>query len=156
MGTKLMDGNTNIEGVLIVPLKIISIDGGDVLHAMKSSDEGYLGFWEAYFSTIKHGVVKAWKRHREMVLNLIVPVGMITFVLYDDRQDSSTYGSFQEIILSQENYCRLTVPPMVWLGFKGVMEGANSMLLNIANIPHDPDEVDRLELDVLKYNWKLI
>ena len=44
MGTKLMDGNTNIEGVLIVPLKIISIDGGDVLHAMKSSDEGYLGF----------------------------------------------------------------------------------------------------------------
>ena len=100
--------------------------------------------------------MKAWKRHREMVLNLIVPVGMITFVLYDDRQDSSTYGSFQEIILSQENYCRLTVPPMVWLGFKGVMEGANSMLLNIANIPHDPDEVDRLELDVLKYNWKLI
>ena len=40
----------DINGVLVTPLSIINTKGGDVLHAMKSIDQGYLGFGEAYFS----------------------------------------------------------------------------------------------------------
>jgi dTDP-4-dehydrorhamnose 3,5-epimerase len=141
-----------ISGVVITPLKHIYVPNGDVLHAIKSNDTGYFGFGEAYFSKIVGGTVKAWKKHKEMVLNIIVPVGVIRFVLFDDRAESSTYGEYQEITLSEENYCRLTVPNMVWLGFQGVSQG-ESLLLNVASIPHEKEEVERKDVDKIKFNW---
>ena len=143
----------SIGGVICTPLSIIDTLGGDVFHAMKSSDIGYSGFGEAYFSTVDFGAVKGWKRHHEMVLNLVVPVGEVRFVLYDDRQASKSYGSIQEITLSKNNnYARLAVPPMIWMGFQGMDLGV-SMLLNIANIEHSPSEVDRKELSEIDFNW---
>tara|TARA_B100000787_G_scaffold167518_1_gene154441 strand:+ start:578 stop:1012 length:435 start_codon:yes stop_codon:yes gene_type:complete len=142
----------NIEGLLTVPTKIISTIGGDVLHAIKKSDQGYSGFGEAYFSTIEPNAVKAWKRHREMTLNLLVPVGEVRFVVYDDRLHSSSNGIFQQVILSLDNYKRLTIPPMLWVGFQGVGE-ERAMLLNIANIQHNPLEMDRKPVADIPYNW---
>ena len=154
MGCGLMDSVRDIEGMSITPLKIIDTIGGDILHAMKVGDDGYADFGEAYFSTVEYSSVKAWKRHREMVLNLVVPVGEVRFVIYDDRQNSSTVGVFQEITLSKKNYARLTVPPLVWLGFQGLEQGMN-LLLNIASIPHDPNEVDRKLFNAIDYDWSL-
>ncbi|MDC0229394.1 dTDP-4-dehydrorhamnose 3,5-epimerase [Deltaproteobacteria bacterium] len=143
-----------IEGLIVNRLNIIGVDGGDVLHAMKSYDRGYDGFGEAYFSTIESGIIKGWKRHRDMVLNLVVPIGTVRFVTFDDRIESLTRGNFHEIILSRRNYSRLTVPPMVWTAFQGGEESV-SMLLNIANIPHDPAEIDRKELDEIDFDWRV-
>ena len=145
-----------IEGVEITPLRIIATEGGDVFHGMKKSDLGYCGFGEAYFSMIDFGAIKGWKRHHKMVLNLIVPVGIVRFVLYDDRLDSVSCGKFQEITLSKEdNYCRLTVPHLLWMGFQGVGKNSN-ILLNVANIEHGAKEVDRKDLNEIRYDWELI
>ena len=141
-----------IKEVVITKLDIIDTLGGSVMHAMKTSSAGYTGFGEAYFSQVDQGAIKAWKRHKKMTLNLAVPVGEIRFVLFDDREVSNT--QFQEIIISKGNYCRLTVPPMVWMGFQGLSE-SGSMLLNIADIEHDPDEVDRKEMNEINYNWSI-
>jgi len=143
-----------IEGVLLTKLKIIPGDSGDVLHAMKKTESSFLGFGEAYFSTIRKDAVKAWKRHRKMTLNLIVPCGKIKFVLYDERNNSPSYGEILEITLSRNNYQRLTVPPMVWMGFKG-MDNDLNMLLNIADMAHDPDDIDRVEAykSHIRYSW---
>lgn len=141
-----------IEGVVLTPLKIIDTLGGDVMRAMKSSDPGYSGFGEAYFSTVVSGAVKGWKRHREMTLNLVVPVGTVRFVIFDDRAESSTKGQFDEVILSLNNYGRLTVPPKLWVGFQG-MDQSPSLLLNVANIQHVPTEVDRIDLNEIEYDW---
>ena len=139
-----------VEGVLLTQLNEINVLGGNVLHGMKASDKGFFGFGEAYFSEIKPGSIKAWKRHREMTLNLIVPLGKIKFVMFDDRK--GTNNGFQEVIISKENYCRLTVPPMIWVGFKG-LSSFKSILLNIASIPHDPKEVDKKEIDTIEFDW---
>lgn len=141
-----------IEDVVLTPLRIIDTRGGDVLHGMKNGDPGYTGFGEAYFSSIEKGAIKAWKRHRQMTLNLIVPMGAIRFAIYDDRPGSSTNGNLWVIVLSRENYFRLTVPPMLWLGFKGVDE-CDSILLNIANITHDPTEVDKKDISEIQCKW---
>jgi len=141
-----------IEGVTFTPLSIIATEGGDVLHGMKSSDIGYDGFGEAYFSSVNTDAIKGWKRHRQMVLNLIVPVGAVRFIMFDDRSGSSTTGHICEFILSYVNYGRLTVPPNIWLAFQGVAQ-EKSLLLNIANIPHDADEVDKIELDNIIFDW---
>ncbi|MGK5094975.1 dTDP-4-dehydrorhamnose 3,5-epimerase [Deltaproteobacteria bacterium TL4] len=148
-----MDPKLIPPGVCLTPLKIMPLESGDVWHGMKNTDSGYAGFGEAYFSNVRQGYVKAWKRHRNMTLNLVVPVGAIKFVIYDDRLDSLPQKHFYEVTLSLKNYQRLTVPPRVWMGFQGVGAGDTNLLLNIANILHDPDEVDRCDEQAIKYSW---
>ena len=48
----------------------------------------------------------------------------------------------------------MTVPPRVWFGFKG-RSLPYSILLNIANIPHDPTEVEHRNIDEVNYSWKV-
>ena len=83
-----------MDGVILTPLKQIPHQKGDIFHAMKKSDIGFDGFGEAYFSTINKGEIKGWKKHTKMTLNLIVPVGEIEFVLFDNRENSQTYNKF--------------------------------------------------------------
>jgi len=139
-----------IKDVLITKLDVIDAPGGDVMHAIKKTSDGYSGFGEAYFSKIESGAIKAWKRHRSMTLNLVVPIGRIKFVLYDDREAISS--QLQKVIISEKEYFRLTIPPMIWVGFQGLSSN-ESMLLNIANMEHDPSEADRLDLNDIDYNW---
>jgi dTDP-4-dehydrorhamnose 3,5-epimerase len=141
-----------IEGVILTPLKQIVNPKGDLYHAMKQSDNGYKSFGEAYFSTVIKDEIKGWKKHTIMVLNLIVPIGAVEFIIYDDRIDSSTKNQFFSLILSQENYQRLTVPAGVWMAFRGIGEDLN-MLLNIASIEHDPSEAITKQLTDINYTW---
>jgi len=145
----------SLEGVILTPLKNIDVDGGNVLHAMKKTDSGYKGFGEAYFSTIDSYAIKAWKLHKQMTLNLVVPIGKIKFVIYDNRDNSLTSGNYQEIILSKENYSRLTIPPALWMGFQGLSK-TSSLLLNIADIEHSKEDILRLNQDEINYDWRNI
>ena len=139
-----------INGVLITPLKIIETSGGNVLHSLKDTDSGFNGFGEAYFSEIEPKAIKAWKLHKKMTLNISVPIGKIKFVLYDERIKSNCF--FQELTISRKNYSRLTIPPMIWLGFQG-LANSNSLLLNVADISHSTDEVIRRDLSEIVYDW---
>lgn len=142
-----------IDGVRLTPLKRIATPGGDVYHAMKRSDVGFNGFGEAYFSSITSGAVKAWKRHLRMTLNLVVPVGAIRFAIHDERTQSPTCGKTWSIVLSPENYARLTIPPGLWFGFQGVAT-QTSILLNLADLEHQPDEKEQLPPSSFGYRWE--
>tara|TARA_B110000014_G_scaffold250465_1_gene226765 strand:+ start:1295 stop:1750 length:456 start_codon:yes stop_codon:yes gene_type:complete len=142
----------NIDDVILTSLGIIEVEGGNVLHAMKQEDKGFSSFGEAYFSTVEHKVIKGWKRHFEMTLNIVVPIGHIRFVLFDDRDNSKTKGFYQEVSLSRNNYQRLTVPPMIWFAFEGIAK-ESSLLLNLASIPHRKEEQENLSLDEIRYKW---
>lgn len=136
-----------IDGCKLTPLRIIPGEKGDVMHALKATDEGFAAFGEAYFSSVKKGETKGWKRHLRMTLNLVVPVGKILFQLHDERPESRSFGMREEVTLSTENYQRLTVPPGVWLAFSGLADGLN-LLLNIADLPHDASETENKDFDI--------
>jgi len=140
-------GAVSVNQILITPLKRIQVVGGDVLHGMKCSDPGYVDFGEAYFSIVESGAKKAWKRHLQMTLNFVVPFGTVFFAFIDEE------GAVREEIIGENRYVRCTVPPGIWFGFKGVGNKA-SMVLNIADIPHDPNEVERLSPNDLDYIWR--
>ena len=131
--------------IIIKPLKRINIEEGDVLHALKSSDKEFHGFKEAYFSTIKENKIKAWKRHLLMTMNLIIPIGRVQFNFYDNNQNL-----IKNIIVGEDNYCRITVPPMIWFGFKG-LSSHTSYILNISDESHNPSEVERKPLSFLNF-----
>ncbi|MDA9981083.1 dTDP-4-dehydrorhamnose 3,5-epimerase [Pelagibacterales bacterium] len=136
--------------IISTDLSQIPAAGGDVFHAMKSTDLGYDGFGEAYFSWVDNKSVKAWKRHKNMTMNLIVPLGTIRFIFFET--DLSVY---QEKKIGTDNYVRLTVPPGIWFGFQGVGL-SNNLLLNIANIPHDPEEVEEKPINFFSFDWNKI
>ena len=136
-----------INNILQTKLKIISLDQGDVYHYLKKTDNGFKSFGEVYFSEIYAKQIKAWKRHLEMTLNLVVPYGNVRFVFIDDN------GDILEKIIGQKNYLRLTVPPGIWFGFQGTSETPYSLITNVSDIEHSPDEVERKEIDYFKFNW---
>ena len=146
-------GKINIDGVILTPLKKILHPKGDIFHGMKKDDNGYVGFGEAYFSMIKYDEIKGWNRHKEMTLNLVVPMGSVTFIIYDDREKYRSNGTFFKVELSPSNYARLTVPPGLWLAFKG-NDANTSLILNIASMAHNPDEIEKLDLNKIPYNWE--
>jgi len=148
-------GQPRIDGVLLTPLKIIGHPKGNVLHGMKKSDPGFVQFGEAYFSTIKYGEIKGWNKHKIMTMNLVVPLGKVAFVIYDDRNKSKSNGAFLKIEISADNYKRLTMPPGLWHAFKGKGVETN-LILDLADIEHDPDEIERLDLNRIDYNWNSV
>ena len=133
-----------IHDVRVIPLKQISDERGKVMHMVRRDMPGFAGFGEIYFSTINAGAVKAWHRHKLMTQNYAVPFGTIHLVLYDDRQNSPTSGRLQEMTIGENNYCLVTIPPMVWYGF-ATPKPPFAIIANCASLPHDPEEVERLD-----------
>ena len=139
-----------LNDVVVTPLARIATAGGDVLHAMKQNDVGYAGFGEAYFSWVSAGAIKAWKRHTQMTMNVVVPVGQVRFVFRCIGTDGTEEFRVEEIGLNR--FVRITVPPGIWFGFQG-LHTSQSLVLNIASIAHDPNEAERLGLSDINYDW---
>lgn len=132
---------SEMQGVMLTPLRRIATGKGDVLHAIKAVDPGYEGFGEVYFSEVYAGQKKGWKRHNRMVLNLVVVVGSIRFYLRNEQ------GEEMQVTLSPENnYQRLTVAPGIWMAFEGMSE-STSILMDLIPEAHDPQEADKKELN---------
>ena len=139
-----------IPGVVITPLKQMRDDRGAVFHVLRSDAEHFVDFGELYFSIVNPGVIKGWKCHEEMTMNLTVPKGKIKLVLSDGN------GTVQEIILGEEadDYKLVTVPPMVWSGFQ-CLSSEPAIVANCASIPYRAEEVKNLDLgsDQIAYTW---
>lgn len=153
----ILDGVMMIDGVVLTPLKQIFDERGKVMHMLREDSDVFERFGEIYFSCTHPGVVKAWHLHKEMTLNYAVISGEIKFVLYDDRENSPTNGVIQELFISPENYMLVTVPPMIWNGFKSV-GSSPSIVANCATLPHDPAEIVRSSPfnSNIPYDWDIV
>ena len=141
-------GSMNLlDRIQITPLRQIPTTGGDIWHALKSTDDSYNGFGEAYFSWVEPGSIKAWKKHLKIKMNLVVPIGDVRFVFCE-----AANASYREEIIGAGCYARLTVPPRIWFGFQGISDKP-SLVLNLANLSHDPEELERKSLSEIKFNW---
>jgi dTDP-4-dehydrorhamnose 3,5-epimerase len=145
-----------IDGVIVTPLRQIFDERGKVMHMLREDSPVFSRFGEIYFSCTNPGAIKAWHLHKRMTLNYAVIHGEIKFVLFDDRVGSKTRGCVQEFFLSPENYCLVTVPPLVWNGFKGIGD-KTSIVANCATLPHDPDEIERKPASdaSIPYDWQI-
>jgi len=126
------------------------------MHMMRCDSDVFETFGEIYFSTVYSSVIKAWHFHKRATINYAVPVGQVRFVLFDDREESSTKGVIQEIDLGGENYALVTVPPLIWNGFVGTGPDV-ALVANCTTLPHDPDETKRKDPDdrAIPYDWSI-
>jgi dTDP-4-dehydrorhamnose 3,5-epimerase len=145
-----------IDGVKVIPLRQIVDERGKVMHMLRRDAAHFQAFGEIYFSAVHPGVVKAWHLHKKMVLNYAVPVGRVKLVLFDDRSVSATKGRFDELFLGPDNYNLVIIPALVWNGFKGIGP-ETALVANCATIPHDPNEIERLDPrdNHIPYDWDI-
>ena len=133
--------------IKVTPQKIIKLSFGNIMRFLKKGELKNWSFGEAYFSKIKFGKIKAWKLHSKMTLNLIVPVGKVKLVFYSQKSKR-----FRVIKIGEKKYSRLTIPPKIWFGFKGLNK-PESVILNIANLKHSNKEIMRCKKNKIKFNW---
>ena len=147
---------SEIHDLKVTPLRRIPDERGAVLHMLREDSPVFEHFGEIYFSTVYPGVVKGWHIHKRMTLNYAVPAGMVKLVCYDDRAESPTRGVVQELHVGELNYVLVTIPPLIWNGFKA--EGTEPALVaNCATMPHDPEEIERVDPfdNDIPYDWSL-
>ena len=137
-----------LDQIRVTSLQKIPTPGGDVWHALKSTEESFHGFGEAYFSWVQFNSIKAWKQHLRMTMNLVVPIGTVRFVFCD-----LLHHSFREEQIGESTYARITVPPKIWFGYQGMSEKP-SLVLNVSNLPHEPAEVERKMKEEIYFNWQ--
>lgn len=138
---------TAIAGVLLQPLKIITAEGGPVLHLLRSACGFFpafpCGIGEIYFSELLPDSVKAWKRHSLQNQHFAVPAGLIRVVLYDRRDNSPTFGKLEVLQLGRpHNYNLLRVPHGIWYGFQ-CLSTQPALICNCTDLPHDPAESEK-------------
>ena len=143
-----------IDGVQVVPLRRLPDERGTIFHMLRSTDQHFVQFGEIYFTSIYHGVVKGWHKHREMTLNYACIFGRIKLVLHDDRVDSKTRGALMELFLGPDDYSLVVIPPEIWTGFKGMGEPF-AIVANCCTHPHDPRRTTRLDPfdNNIPYDW---
>lgn len=136
------------------PLKVIPDARGRIYHFMRKDMPQFENFdvQEVYFSLIYPGAVKAWHRHKRMILNYVVPVGNIKLVCVDQNND------LHKFFLGENcPHQMVRIPPMVWNGFMAV-DGKPALVANITDVIHDPNEIERcdpahFERTEFCYNW---
>jgi dTDP-4-dehydrorhamnose 3,5-epimerase len=133
-----------ISDLLFLPKKIISDLRGSVMHGLRSDSEEFKGFGEVYFSTVKAGLWKEWKRHLESWQSLIVVNGAVSFLMKDDRPLSASYKKYQKVLCSESKLGLLQIPPKVWYCFYGEGESKNeNLIVSISSLAHNPAEIER-------------
>lgn len=137
-------GACEIPGVSLRPLKIITTDGGPVLHMLRTDSPEFAGFGEVYFSEVEPGCVKGWKQHTRQTQFFAVPSGQLRIVLHYQ-------GTFMDLQLGRpDNYALLRIPPLVWYAFAAVGDRP-ALLCNCADLPHDPTEGRKQPLETIPY-----
>lgn len=148
-----------IDGVFLQPLRVLSTPGGPVMHMLRP---GFAlmpelnGFGEIYFSEVWPHCIKGWKKHNLQTQLFAVPAGLLHIVLYDGREDSPTKDVVCELKLGRpENYNLLRIPPGIWYAFTPVGDSL-ALICNFADIPHNPEESEKLPLEngIIPYQWQ--
>lgn len=134
----------------VTDLESIADHRGSVIKVMSIDSANFAGFGELYFSTVKAGIVKAWRRHTEMTVNLMVVTGQIRLVVLEKLEGEPEL----DIVLDGVDRKLVTIEPGKWFGFQGLSQ-TEAMLMNFANIKHDDLEVERLnhDADGVSFIW---
>lgn len=145
---------TEVDGALLQELRQIPTNGGPVLHMLRADSPMFIDFGEVYFSEVEPDAVKAWKYHTKITQHFAVPVGRIKVVLFDDREGSATRGAVAEVELGRPDaYRLLRIPPRVWYGFT-CLGATPALVCNVADLPHDPEESMRADLDDPRFPYR--
>lgn len=147
-----------IEGVKIKELKLICDERGWLMEILRCDDEMFEKFGQVYLTTAYPEVVKAWHMHKKQTDNFTCIHGIMKVALYDARDNSPTYGEINEFFIGEKNPILISVPPLVYHGFKAIGKEI-AYFLSIPTEPYNYKKPDEYRLppntDEIPYEWIL-
>lgn len=138
-------GQVKLDKIKIEKYNVVKNINGIILKILNNKQSNLKFYKDAYFSFVKFNKIKGWKKHTRMTMTLVVPVGKVKFVFYDENK-------FRSIIIGDNRFYKIIVPPNIWFAFKGISKSKN-VIFNLANVKHNDKEVVRKKNNEIKYNW---
>jgi dTDP-4-dehydrorhamnose 3,5-epimerase len=146
-----------IDGVKIKDLRVIPDERGRLMEIMRSDDDAFVRFGQVYMTTAYPGVVKAWHFHKIQTDNMAVVSGMMKLVLYDGRDTSATKGEVMEIFFGEHKPRLVTIPAMVFHGFKCVSD-KEAIVVNVPTEVYNHEQPDEYRVhphdNDIPYDWE--
>ena len=145
-----------IDGVEARRAKVLSDERGRLGEMMRADDPWFEKFGQVYFTTTYPCVVKAWHYHKKQTDHFYVIKGMVKIALYDERKDSPTHGTVNELYLGDHCPGLVRIPPGVQHGWMCVSQ-SEAYIVNIVSEMYnytDPDEFRTHPHDNdIPYDW---
>ena len=138
-------GQVKLDKIKIEKYNVVKNINGIILKILNNKQSNLKYYKDAYFSFVKFNKIKGWKKHTRMTMTLVVPVGKVKFVFYDENK-------FKSIIIGDNRFYKIIVPPKIWFAFKGISKSKN-VIFDLANVKHNDKEVVRKKNNEIKYNW---
>lgn len=156
-GPLVVRGSTTlIQGLAARTAKVIPDERGRLGEIMRADDPWFEKFGQVYFTTTFPGVVKAWHFHKKQTDNFYVIKGMIKLALYDERKDSPTYGSVNQIYLGEHCPAFVRIPPGIQHGWMCIGQ-TEAYIINIVSEMYNYAEPDEYRTDPhdnnIPYDW---
>lgn len=139
-----------IHGAVVTPLKIIPDERGCVRHFIRSDDPDFTVFGETYVTEVYKGKVKAFHGYTTKIIHYACVSGMVKLVLFDSRAHSPTFQDMDVLFVGDKNYVRVTIPPGVFNGFKGLKD---SIVVVTASEPFSEQGIVRFDEEYFGYDW---
>ena len=147
-----------IKGVKIKELKVVPDERGWLMEVLRCDDDCFDKFGQVYITTAYPGVVKAWHYHKIQTDNFSCICGMMKVALYDARKDSPTFGEINEFFIGEKKPMLITVPPLVYHGFKAIGT-KTAYFLSVPTEAYNYKKPDEYRLppdsDKIPYDWIL-
>ncbi len=146
-----------IDGVKIKSIKRHFDDGGFFSEVVKFGEEIFQNIKQTSYTETYPGVIKAFHCHKKQ-FDIWFPLrGNIQVVLYDLREDSSTYKKTQVIYGGEDNPIAVLIPPQVAHGYR-VLGNKKACLIYHTSETYDfenPDE-QKIAFDdpMIGFNWQ--
>jgi len=145
-----------IDGVAVRRAKVIPDERGRLGEIMRADDPWFEKFGQVYFTSTYPGVVKAWHYHKKQFDHFYVIKGTLKITLYDERKDSPTYGTVNELYLGEHCPGLLRIAPGVQHGWMCVGQ-TEAYIVNVVSETYnyaDPDEFRTHPYDNhIPYDW---
>ena len=124
----------------VLPLDEIKTEFSIITKIIDKKKSNYNEIKEVYTTTIKKDVIRAWKKHTQMICNIFIIKGSVKFVFFDN-----SFEVCEEVIINERKKNILVIKPNIWFGFMG-LEDENT-IINFSNIIHDDNEVIQKKYD---------
>ena len=132
-----------IQGTLLKPLRFLPDERGFLMEMLRQDWQILEKFGQVYITCCKYGVVKGWHYHKLQNDHFVCVSGKVLVALYDNRPDSPTFGTVEEVTLSAPGNDNSDTPQLLRIPL-GVVHGFTAL---------EPPEARIVNITTETYNY---
>jgi dTDP-4-dehydrorhamnose 3,5-epimerase len=147
-----------IEGVITREVLHVPRDHGVVTETYRAEwDPTGLPVVHIYQSRLFPGAIGAWSCHAKSIDRLFCNQGHLKVVLFDGREESSTFGKVHEVFVGDARPTFIVLPKGIWHGLQN-LGASDALVLNYPTHAYDYEDPDHWRLphdtDQIPYKWR--